>query len=291
MRWTPGGRSADLEDLRGARGGGFGGFGGAGPKVGCGGFVVLLLLSVIFGQDFFSLLSGGSGGQTPVPPGQEAPPVSSSPEEDQLIEFVSDVLDYNQDPWAEIFAKSGQTYPRAKLGVFRDSVDTACGFAQSGMGPFYCPADQEVYIDLSFYRELDQRFGAPGDFAQAYVIAHEIGHHVQNVLGISSQVRQAQQQNPRNANELSVLLELQADCLAGVWAHTAAQRDILEPGDIEEGLGAAAAVGDDRIQQQSGGFVNQESWTHGSAAQRSQWFRRGFQSGDMDSCNTFDAVR
>ena len=292
MKWTPGGRSADLEDLRGAGGrrGGFGGFGGAGPKVGCGGFVVLLLLSVIFGQDFFSLLGGGSGGQAP-PQDRQAPPVSSTPEEERMIQFVSDVLDYNQDHWAKVFADSGQTYQRAQLGVFRDNVETACGFAQSGMGPFYCPADQEVYIDLSFYRQLDERFGAPGDFAQAYVIAHEIGHHVQNLLGISSQVRGAQQSNPRNANELSVLLELQADCLAGVWAHSAAQRDLLDPGDIEEGLGAAAAVGDDNIQQQSGGFVNQESWTHGSAQQRSQWFRRGFESGNMDSCNTFESVR
>jgi predicted metalloprotease len=236
------------------------------------------------------LLGGGSGGQAP-PQDRQAPPVSSTPEEDRLIEFVSDVLDDNQKTWSEVFAQSGQTYQRAQLGVFRDNVETACGFAQSGMGPFYCPADQEVYIDLSFYRQLDERFGAPGDFAQAYVIAHEIGHHVQNLLGISNQVRSAQQSNPRNANQLSVLLELQADCLAGVWAHSAAQRDVLEPGDIEEGLGAAAAVGDDRIQQQSGGFVNQESWTHGSAQQRSQWFRRGFESGNMDSCNTFDSIR
>lgn len=290
MKWTPGGRSADLEDLRGSRGGGgFGGFGGAGPKVGCGGFVVLLLLSIIFGQDFFSLLGGGSGGQAPIPQDRQAPPASSSPEEERLIEFVSDVLDYNQETWEQIFTQSGQTYPRAKLAVFRDSVDTGCGSAQSGMGPFYCPADQRVYIDLSFYNELDQRFGAPGDFAQAYVIAHEIGHHVQNVLGISNQVRRAQQSDPRNANQLSVLLELQADCLAGVWAHSAAQRNLLDPGDIEEGLGAASAVGDDRIQQQSGGFVNQETWTHGSAQQRSQWFRRGFESGNMDNCNTFES--
>jgi uncharacterized protein len=290
MRWTPG-NSGDVIDRRGAGGGGFGGFGGAGPKVGCGGFVVLLLLSVIFGQDFFSLLGGGSGGQAPVPPGQQAPPVNTSPEEEELAKFVDFVVGDVQDTWTEIFAKSGQRYPRAKLVLFRDGTRSGCGYAQSAMGPFYCPTDQAAYIDLAFYGQLNSRFGAPGDFAQAYVIAHEIGHHVQNVLGISDEVRQAQQQNPRNANQLSILLELQADCLAGVWGHSAAQQGQLETGDIEEGLGAAAAVGDDNIQRQSGGWVSPESWTHGSARDRSQWFRRGLESGDMDSCNTFDAVR
>jgi predicted metalloprotease len=290
MRWTPGGPSGDVVDRRGAGGGGFGGFGGGAGKLGCGGFVVVLLLSVVFGQDFFSLL-GGAGGQAPIPQGQEVPPTSSTPEEEQLVKFVEFVVGDVQNTWTEIFSKSGQTYPRAQLVLFRNGTRSGCGVAQSAMGPFYCPADQSAYIDLAFYDQLSGRFGAPGDFAQAYVIAHEFGHHVQNVLGISDEVRSAQQSNPRNANQLSVLLELQADCFAGVWGHSAAQRNHLEPGDIEEGLGAAAAVGDDNIQQQSGGFVNQESWTHGSAQQRSQWFRRGFESGDMDSCNTFEAVR
>lgn len=290
MKWTPGGQSPDVIDRRGAGGGGFGGFGGAGPKVGCGGFVVLLLLSVIFGQDFFSLLGGG-GGQAPAPPTEQAPPASASAEEQEQYQFVNFVIEDVQDTWTDLFAKSGQTYPRAKLVVFRDTTSSGCGYAQSAMGPFYCPADQQAYIDLAFYEQLQNRFGAPGDFAQAYVIAHEIGHHVQNVLGISSQVRQAQERNPRNANQLSILLELQADCLAGVWGHSAAQRNRLDPGDVEEGLGAAAAVGDDNIQKQSGGWVNPESWTHGSARDRAQWFRRGLESGDMDSCNTFESIQ
>lgn len=292
MRWTPGGPSGDVVDRRGAGGGGFGGgFGGPVPKLGCGGFVVLLLLSFIFGQDFFSLLGGGPVGQTPVPPGQQAPPASTSPEEEQLAKFVDFVVGDVQNTWTDIFSRSGQTYPRAKLVLFRDRTSSACGRAQSAMGPFYCPADQAAYIDLSFYDQLQNRFGAPGDFAQAYVIAHEIGHHVQNVLGISDEVRRAQQSNPGSANQLSILLELQADCFAGVWGHSAAQRGHLETGDVEEGLGAAAAVGDDNIQRQSGGWVSPESWTHGSARDRSQWFRRGLESGDMNSCNTFDAVR
>lgn len=292
MRWTPGGPSGDVVDRRGAGGGRFGGgFGGPMPKLGCGGFVVLLLLSFIFGQDFFSLLGGGSGGQATIPPGQQAPPASTSPEEEQLAKFVDFVVGDVQNTWTDIFAQSGQNYPRAKLVLFREGTRSGCGFAQSAMGPFYCPADQAAYIDLSFYDQLQNRFGAPGDFAQAYVIAHEIGHHVQNVLGISDEVRRAQQSNSRSANQLSILLELQADCFAGVWGHSAAQRGHLETGDIEEGLGAAAAVGDDNIQRQSGGWVSPESWTHGSARDRSQWFRRGLESGDMNSCNTFEAVR
>ncbi|HEX9942025.1 MAG TPA: neutral zinc metallopeptidase [Thermoanaerobaculia bacterium] len=281
MRWTPRGRSADLEDMRG-RSGGF----GAVPKIGLGGFIVLLLLSFIFKRDFFALVGGGA--DVASPPGQEAP-VATSPEEENLIQFVSVVLDDAQDTWTQIFAQSGETYTRAKLVLFTDAVRSGCGFAETAMGPFYCPADQKVYIDLGFYRELRERFGAPGDFAQAYVIAHEIGHHVQNLLGLSDRVRQAQQQNPGSANELSVRLELQADCYAGIWAHSTQQRNILEAGDVDEALGAAAAVGDDRIQRQTRGEVTPETWTHGSAEQRAHWFKTGYQTGDVQRCDTFAA--
>jgi predicted metalloprotease len=290
MRWTPGRRSANLEDLRGRTGRGIS-FGGPVPKLGCGGFVLLLLLSIVFGQDFFSLVGGGGdpgGPPAGVPPGQEAP-ISTSPEEERLVDFVSFVLDDAQETWSRIFARSGETYPPATLALFRDSVRSGCGYAESAMGPFYCPRDQKVYIDLGFYEQLQNRFGAPGDFAQAYVIAHEIGHHVQNVLGISDQVRRAQQGDPGRANEFSVRLELQADCFAGIWGHSTARRNLLEEGDVDEGLGAAAAVGDDRIQRQGGGWVNPETWTHGSAEQRAHWFRRGLETGDLESCQTFAA--
>jgi predicted metalloprotease len=279
MRWTIGGRSADLDDMRGGGGGGF----GAMPKLGCGGFVVLLLLSLIFKRDFFSMVTGSPG--TPAGPVGGAPPPTSPQEEDQ-IKLVSAMVDDVQGTWDKIFAASGQRYPHARIGIFTNTVRSGCGFAESAMGPFYCPADQRVYIDLGFYNELRDRFGAPGDFAQAYVLAHEIGHHVQNVLGISEKVQRAQQSNPSQANELSVRLELQADCFAGVWAHTTEGRG-LEEGDIDEALTAASAVGDDRIQQQTTGRVNPETWTHGSAADRSRWFHNGYQSGNIDSCDTF----
>lgn len=284
MRWTPKGRSADLEDRRGMRGGGA-------AKLGIGGVLVLGLLSAIFGTDFFALVGGGGGG--PVPPADNSAPVPTSEAEEMQIQFVSTVLDDSQRTWERIFAEDGQQYRRAKLAIFTDSVDSGCGSAQSAMGPFYCPADEKVYVDLAFYNELQERFGAPGDFAQAYVIAHEIGHHVQNVLGLSDQVRRAQSQNPDRANELSVQLELQADCFAGIWAHgmnpnlRRADEPALEPGDAQEALNAAAAVGDDRIQSQSRGGVNPETWTHGSAEMRSQWFNTGFQTGNVDNCDTF----
>jgi len=256
--------------------------------MGIGGFIVLLLLSFIFKRDFFALVGGGGAPQG-APATQQAP-VAASPEEENLVKLVSFVLDDTQNTWETIFASSGQTYQRARLALFRDGVRSACGSASASMGPFYCPADQRVYIDLAFYEDLRSRFGADGDFAQAYVIAHEIGHHVQNVLGISDEVRSAQQQNPDNANELSVLLELQADCFAGLWAHTSQKsNNILQPGDVEEAMGAAAAVGDDRIQKQSSGRVNPESWTHGSSDQRMRWFRTGLESGDLKSCDTFAA--
>jgi len=282
MRWTPGGPSADLEDERGSSGGGGGGNFG---KLGIGGFLVLLVLSFVFKRDFFALIGGGSAGG---PAGQTVPR-ASSPEEDKLVQFVSFVLDDDQKTWTEIFAKSGKTYRHAKLVLFTDQVRSGCGFAETAMGPFYCPADEKVYIDLGFYRELRDRFGAPGEFAEAYVIAHELGHHVQKLLGISDQVGNLQQQRPGSANKLSVNLELQADCLAGVWGHTAAQRNLLNPGELDDGLRAAAAVGDDRIQKQATGRVNPETWTHGSSEQRAQWFRTGFDSGDMGRCDTFNS--
>ena len=286
MRWTPGGRSDDLEDQRGQSGGGGPMLGGGGLRIGAGGAVLLLVLSLVTGQNLFSILGnvidvGGGGGQV------SNGPYESSPEEDKLVEFVSFVLDDVQGTWEKSFPIAGRNYRKTKLVLFTDTTRSGCGYAEAAMGPFYCPADEKVYIDLGFYRELRSRFGAPGDFAQAYVIAHEIGHHVQNVLGLSERVRELQQRRPDSANQLSVLLELQADCFAGVWAHSTEQRDILEKGDVEEGIGAAAAVGDDRIQKQAGARVNPETWTHGSSQQRVQWFQRGMQKGTVADCNTF----
>jgi predicted metalloprotease len=278
MRWTPGGRSSDLEDRRGSRG-----FGGGGMRIGVGGAVVLLVLSLIFKQDFFSLVAGGGGAAESA----ESGPVASTPEEDKRVEFVSFVLDDAQSTWERIFQERGQQYQHAKLVLFRDAIQSACGFAEAATGPFYCPGDQRVYIDLGFYDELQQRFGAPGDFAQAYVLAHELGHHVQRLLGTEAEVRQRQQQRPDQANDLSVRLELQADCFAGVWGHETGQRNLLEAGDVDEGLAAAAAVGDDRIQRMSGQGVHPEAFTHGSSAQRTDWFRRGFESGRPENCDTF----
>jgi predicted metalloprotease len=213
-----------------------------------------------------------------------APPTASTPEEEKLVQFVSFVLDDAQDTWTQLL---GDRYDRAKLVLFRDAVGSACGFAQSATGPFYCPGDRRVYIDLGFYEELQQRFRAGGDFAQAYVLAHEIGHHVQTIVGTEPKVRQLQQVDPSSRNELSVRMELQADCYAGVWGNSAAKRSKLTPGDVEEGLNAAAAIGDDRIQRMGGGRISPESFTHGSSADRVAWFRRGLESGDPDTCNTF----
>jgi uncharacterized protein len=290
MRWTPGGRSRDLEDRRGGGGGGGfrigGGRGGAG--LGLGGLLLLLVLSFVFKQDFFSLLDSGGG-----VPGSSATaerPIQDTGEE-PMVQFVSFVLDDAQQTWERLFASRDARYQRTRLVLFRDSVQSACGFAQSATGPFYCPGDGKVYIDLSFFDELDRRFGAPGDFAQAYVLAHEIGHHVQNLTGMSDRVRNAQRANPRMANQYSVALELQADCYAGVWGHSTAQRQILDHGDVEEGLSAAAAIGDDRLQKKSRGHVSPETFTHGTSAQRVAWFRRGLQSGDMSACDTFSGFR
>ena len=284
MRWTPGGRSQDLEDRRG-EGGGFGGGGfipGGGRGLGLGGLVILLILSLVFKRDFLGLL-GGAG----APAGATTGEVATSPEEEKLTEFVSFVLDDAQQNWERLFAARSTPYRHAKLVLFRDAVQSACGFAQAATGPFYCPGDEKVYIDLGFYDELRRRFGASENFAQAYVLAHEIGHHVQKLLGTKKQVREAQQRRPDLVNELSVRLELQADCYAGVWANSTAHRDLLEQGDVEEGINAAAAVGDDRIQRMGGGAVHPEGFTHGSSQQRTQWFQAGFKSGQIDACDTF----
>jgi uncharacterized protein len=285
MRWTPGGVSSDIEDRRGAGGGGFGGF-GRGPQIGCGGAVILLVLSLLTGQNFFALFDGSGGGGGPVTT-ETAAPKEVAPGEQERVEFISDVLDDSQNTWTQILQQEGVQYPRSKLVLFRDITPTGCGTGQAASGPFYCPADQKVYIDLGFFDELDRRFQAPGDFAQAYVLAHEIGHHVQNVLGTAGRVHEAMQRDRRNANDYSVRLELQADCYAGIWAHHAAQRNLLEPGDVQEGLAAASAVGDDRIQEMSGRAVNPESFTHGSAEQRMEWFQNGFKSGRVGDCETF----
>jgi predicted metalloprotease len=257
--------------------------GGRRGGLGLGGLLLVLVLGIVFKQDVTGLLGLLGGTSLPV----ETGPVASSAEEERMVDFVSFVLDDAQSTWATILPPLGLPYRDARLVLFRDAVESACGFAQAASGPFYCPADEKVYLDLDFFDELHRRFGAPGDFAQAYVIAHEIGHHVQNVVGTEAQVRRARQTQPSVANELSVRLELQADCYAGVWGFSTEQRDILERGDVDEGLGAAAAVGDDRIQRQATGRVNPDAFTHGSSAERVAWFRRGLQSGDPRVCDTF----
>jgi predicted metalloprotease len=303
MRWQMGRRSRNVEDRRGigaptrvgfpgglrlpggrsagrsARAGGIGGIG----------LVVLLVLGWLLGIDPSALLQGPT---TAVVPPTGPPPGARSPAEDRLAEFVSVVLADTEDTWHALFERMDETYEEPVLVLYTGAVESACGFGQAAMGPFYCPGDQRLYIDLGFYRDLQDRFGAPGDFAQAYVIAHEVGHHVQTLLGISQEVRAAQAQASQvDANRLSVALELQADCLAGVWAHHAHQaRQILEEGDIEEGLRAAAAIGDDRMQRRAQGYVVPEAFTHGSSEQRVRWFGHGLENGDLAACNTFAAI-
>jgi predicted metalloprotease len=290
MKWTPGRRSSDLEDRRGETpaygGGGFrmGGLGRAAP-MGLGGIAILFVLSLLTGTDLTSVFTGSDPGQmAPDPASRVAPtgPASSTPEEERLVDFVSFVLDDAQATWQQLLPG----YQNAQLVLFREATNTACGLGQSATGPFYCPGDHKVYIDLAFYEELKRRFGAPGDFAQAYVLAHEIGHHVQSLTGTERQVRNLQQSRPDQANPLSVRMELQADCYAGIWGHSAARRDKLDTDDVEEGLAAAAAIGDDRL---TGGRVAPDRFTHGTSAQRVEWFRRGLQSGRMESCDTFNA--
>ena len=279
MKWTPGGMSRNVEDRRGQGGGG--GFRMGGP-MGIGGALIALVLSLLFGGDVI----GGGGGAAPdggLTTQTSGGAVSETPEERERALFMSFVLDDAQAVWAQ---KLGQQYRDARLVLFRDATQSGCGYAQAGMGPFYCPLDEKMYIDLAFYDELG-RMGAPGDFAQAYVLAHELGHHVQHVVGTDARVRERQERRPDEANQLSVRMELQADCYAGVWGASTQQRQLLDPGDVDEGLSAASAVGDDRLQSQATGRIRPESFTHGTSAQRAAWFRRGFQSGDPNSCDTF----
>ncbi len=282
MRWKGGRRSQNVEDRRGTRMGRGAAVGGVGGL----GFLAIVVLYMLLGGDPAQLVeqmpqAGGPSASTttgPPPPGQE-----------ELADFVSVVLADTEDTWNPIFASIGRQYEEPKLVLFTGQVRSACGMAGAAMGPFYCPGDHKLYIDLSFYDELQRRFRAPGDFAQAYVIAHEVGHHVQNLLGINGEVQAMQRQvSKTEANELSVLLELQADCMAGVWGyHTQRARNMLEAGDLEEALNAASAIGDDRIQRESTGRVVPDSFTHGSSAQRVKWFRTGFESGDVAACDTF----
>jgi predicted metalloprotease len=289
MRWTPGEESQDIEDRRDESGSGGGGFQFGGAHIGIGGAIVLLVLSFIFKQNFFALLGGGSAG--PGPAEVSRPNPARDEVEKPLVQFVSFVLDDTQNTWTQLLPQqAGKPYRHARLVLFRDFTQSACGSAESATGPFYCPGDEKVYIDLGFYDELRQRFGAPGEFAQAYVLAHEIGHHVQKLLGIERKVRQLQEDNPRARNPVSVRLELQADCFAGIWAHSTQQRGLLEKGDVESALGAAAAVGDDRLQRMATGHVSPDSFTHGTSQQRVSWFRRGLDAGSVAACNTFDAT-
>lgn len=284
MRWRGGRRSSNIEDRRGARpsrgllGGGIG-------------TIVIIVIAMYFGVDPTFLIEGMQRVNVPSSSTGKRP----APEDlanDPLADMISVVMADTEDVWHEIFAARGRRYQEPKLVLFSGATRSACGMGQAAMGPFYCPADQKAYIDLSFYEDMRNRFRAPGDFAQAYVLAHEVGHHVQNLLGISSEVRRMQSgRGKAQANELSVRLELQADCLAGVWANRADKaRGLLEAGDVEEALNAAAAIGDDRLQRQSRGTVVPESFTHGTSAQRQRWFEAGFRSGDPDSCDTFNAA-
>ena len=279
MQWTPGGTSSDIEDRRSSGGGGFGGFGGM--RLGLGGVIFLGLLSLIFKQDFLSLFTGA-----PSVPSQGSADRDAG--EHREVQFVSFVLDDVQNTWQQLLAQSPNPYRRAKLVLFRDSTESGCGFAQAATGPFDCPSDEKAYVDLGFFDELSERFGAPGEFAQAYVLAHEIGHHVQDVMGTDRQMRAAQQRNPGAANQLSVRLELQADCYAGVWGHSTKERRIVDNADIAEGMRAAAAVGDDRLQRMGNRRVSPETFTHGSSAQRMEWFRKGLETGQPSACNTFE---
>ncbi len=284
MRWTPGDRG-NVEDYRGRSGGGMR-MGG----LGLGGLVIVLLISWVTGVDFLSLV-GNPGTGAPTESVGTGGTVASTPDEERLVDFVDAVMEDVQGTWSELL---GGRYRPTAVRLFRDAIESGCGFGQSATGPFYCPADQRVYLDLGFFEELRRRFSAPGDFAQAYVLAHEVGHHVQTVLGVEGKVRQLQSARPEQRNELSVRMELQADCFAGVWGGRAAQsgraaqgRVELEPGDLEEGLNAAAAIGDDRLQRMGSGRVSPETFTHGSSEQRVTWFRRGFDTRDPRNCETF----
>jgi len=283
MRWRSGRRSQNVEDRRGMR---VSRKGAAGGGIG---LLVLVIAALFFGVDPSDFIGQPTTTATRTTTGSG--PGSGTP--DQLAEFVSVVLADTEDTWNALFRSMGRDYREPKLVLFSDAVQSACGFASAAVGPFYCPRDQKVYIDLSFYSDLRNRFGAPGDFAQAYVLAHEVGHHVQTLLGISGKVMSLRSRMSKTeGNRLSVMQELQADCFAGLWAHHAHKaRQILEKGDVEEALGAASAIGDDRLQRQGRGYVTPDSFTHGTAAQRVRWFRRGLETGDINQCNTFSADR
>jgi predicted metalloprotease len=282
MRWKDGRRSGNIEDRRGRRLSGKAKGGGIG-------LLVLVLVGLFFGIDPALILQ--LGGNVNTPSVQESSYMPSEAE-NELADFVSVVLADTEDTWGALFSQAGGRYEEPTLVLFSGAVESACGFAQAAMGPFYCPADRKVYIDLSFYSDLKTRMGAPGDFAQAYVVAHEVGHHVQNLLGLSGKVHSMRQQlSQTDYNKLSVRLELQADCFAGLWAnHADRTRHILEQGDVEEALNAASMIGDDRLQQQSRGYVTPDSFTHGSSAQRVRWFRTGLQTGSIQACDTFSAA-
>jgi predicted metalloprotease len=266
-----------------------GGGRGGGGKIGIGTIVVALILMFVFDINPLEFLGGGGMSPTQVEQSDRRGTTASQAQDDEMKDFVSVVLADTEDTWHAIFKQNGKTYREPKLVLFRGAVQSACGFAQAAMGPFYCPGDNKVYIDLSFFEDLRRRHGAPGDFAQAYVIAHEVGHHIQNLLGISTKVQQARQRlSQAEGNQLSVRLELQADCYAGVWAnHAHRARQIIEQGDVEEALAAANAIGDDRLQKQSRGYITPDSFTHGSSEQRMRWFKRGLTMGTLQSCNTF----
>ncbi len=279
MRWQMSRQSSNIEDRRGMnvpRAGG----------IGCLGLVVVLVIAYLTGSNPLELLQQ-MGTDTSVPTQERSAAPAGN---DEGRQFVAAVLGSTEDAWTQIFAAGGRQYQPPKLVLFENSVSSACGFNSAAVGPFYCPPDQKVYLDLSFFQQLSQRFGASGDFARAYVIAHEVGHHVQNLLGISDQIDSARRRaSEREANALSVLQELQADCFAGVWGHHANRKDLLDPGDVEEGLNAAQAIGDDLIQKRSQGYVNRDSFTHGTSEQRAHWLRRGLETGRVDACNTLES--
>lgn len=282
MEWQDEGVSSDIEDRRGSSGGG-GGF-GFGGGMGIGGVILLLILSVITGRNFFA---GTSDSASPQPDAMTGP-VTSSPDEERDVHLISFVLDDAQKTWEQIFTTHGRQYRHAKLVLYRDITNSGCGAAQASTGPFYCPEDEKIYIDLGFWQDLKRFGGDTGDFAQAYVVTHELGHHIQKLLGIEQRMQTLSDQNQSEQNPLSVDLELQADCFSGVWGHSTEQRNIVHPEDIDGALKAAAAVGDDHLQKMSGRAVIPESWTHGSSAERQQWFKRGLDGGEVESCPTFN---
>ena len=288
MRWEGGEESDQIEDRRG--------FGGGRLAIGgCGTVVVVLVISLLTGANplrVLQLINGSaSSSQTSAPPSAGPPSQGQAPGEDQGKKFVAVILKSTEDTWSSIFEANGRRYELPTLVLFTDATPTACGEGSEAQGPFYCPLDRKVYLDLGFFDELSRRFGAPGDFARAYVVAHEVGHHVQQQLGIADKVSALQQRvSPQDANQLSVRLELQADCYAGVWGNRGARTGLVEPGDAEAGLRAAAAIGDDRLQRMATGRVQPESFTHGSSQQRVGWLKRGLESGDPGACNTFEGV-